>query len=467
MIKIFNRYYSIYDLLLVLGDITLAFLATGAARLVMVLAGFSAGPNWTQWMIQGGAIAVFVVGSFYYSDLYAIDQTLPGRELVLRLVNGFGITCLIGGAVSYFIPEPVLRNIYLTEMFLIGLGLFAWRLGFMRVLSKARIRTKVLILGTQAIGKLVAEELCRHKQFGMEVVGFIGSRVGQITLSHGNPTHVSLPVFPKQAILGLVKEKGVNRILVAGAESCADFPAQEPVLLRLRGIQMEDCHTFYERLMSKIPIVDLQPGWIALSEGFRRTRWILFAKRAIDMLVSGVGLLLSSPIALLTAIAIKLDSPGPILYRQERVGQNERPFTLYKFRSMSQDAETETGPVWAAKDDPRVTRVGRIIRKLRIDEIPQMVNVLKGEMSFVGPRPERSFFVSKLKEKIPYYHLRFSVKPGITGWAQISYRYGDSEEGAIEKLQYDLYYIKNVSLIFDLQIIFETLKVIMFGKGAQ
>jgi exopolysaccharide biosynthesis polyprenyl glycosylphosphotransferase len=190
-------------------------------------------------------------------------------------------------------------------------------------------------------------------------------------------------------------------------------------------------------------------------------------KRVIDIVVSATGLVLSAPLALLTSIAIKLDSRGPVLYRQERVGQYERPFVLYKFRSMLADAEAETGPVWATVNDPRVTRVGKIIRTLRIDEIPQMVNVLKGEMSFVGPRPERAYFVDQLKEKIPYYSLRFSVKPGITGWAQILHEYADSEEDAIEKLQYDLYYVKNVSPIFDLQIIIETFKVILFGRGAQ
>jgi exopolysaccharide biosynthesis polyprenyl glycosylphosphotransferase len=185
------------------------------------------------------------------------------------------------------------------------------------------------------------------------------------------------------------------------------------------------------------------------------------------MIVSAVGLVLAAPIAALAAVAIKVESGGPIVYRQERVGQDERPFTLYKFRSMVADAEAETGPVWASVGDPRVTRVGRILRKLRIDEIPQMINVLKGEMSFVGPRPERPFFVAQLREKIPYYSLRFSVKPGITGWAQILHDYGDSEADALEKLQYELYYIKNVSVVFDVQIILETLKVIIFGRGAR
>jgi exopolysaccharide biosynthesis polyprenyl glycosylphosphotransferase len=193
----------------------------------------------------------------------------------------------------------------------------------------------------------------------------------------------------------------------------------------------------------------------------------MFTKRALDIVVSSLGLLLAAPVALITAIAIKLDSSGPVLYCQERVGANEESFVLYKFRSMQCDAEAATGPQWAAKDDPRVTRVGRIIRKLRIDEIPQLMNVLKGKMSLVGPRPERPFFVSQLKEQIPYYELRFTVKPGITGWAQISYQYGDTEDDAIEKLQFDLYYTKHMAPIFDLQILFETVKVVLLGRGAQ
>jgi exopolysaccharide biosynthesis polyprenyl glycosylphosphotransferase len=219
--------------------------------------------------------------------------------------------------------------------------------------------------------------------------------------------------------------------------------------------------------MSKISISDLRPSWILLSSGFERTAWIMFAKRGLDIIVSSLGLALAAPVAIITALAIKLDSPGPVLYCQERVGANESPFVLYKFRSMRCDAETTTGPQWASKDDPRITRVGRILRKLRIDEVPQLINVLKGEMSLVGPRPERPFFVAQLKKHIPYYELRFSVKPGITGWAQISYGYGDDETDAVEKLQYDLYYAKYMSPMFDLQILFETIKVVLLGRGAQ
>jgi sugar transferase (PEP-CTERM system associated) len=465
--RLFNRYFSGYHLVLPLVDLVLAVLIAGVGRLLVDFAEIPPSVHWSIYLFQGAVVGVIVVTVFYYSDLYSIDSTLPGKEWMLRLVSGFGVTCLILGIFSYFVPRPALRDISLTTMLMIGAGLLVWRIEFTGLLKKRRIFGKVLIVGTQTIGKTVAEELHRLKHLGMQVVGFIAPQAGQVVLSYGNPTRVRLPVFARHSTIEVVESKGVNRILVEGPESCADFPAQDLVMLRLRGIPIEDCHAFYERVMGKIPITDLQPGWIVLSVGFRRGRWIFHTKRAIDLVISIVGLILSAPIALLAVIAIKLDSRGPVIYSQERVGENERVFKLYKFRSMSNDAENGSGPVWALANDPRVTRVGKLLRKLRIDEIPQMINVLKGEMSFVGPRPERPFFVSKFKEKIQYYHLRFSVKPGITGWAQISYAYADSEESAIEKLQYDLYYVKNISPLFDLQIIFETLKTVLLRRGAQ
>src|SRR5712692_5898617 len=459
--RIFNRYYSSYDLILVLGDAAFTFLVIVGLQATWTFAGVPSGNTWLFSCVQGLVMSLVVAIAFYYADLYAIDQTLSVRELLLRFMSGFGTACVVIGVLSYPIPQLGFKRIYASEMLLMGLVLSVWRVGFMRVIEQAKIHAKVLIIGARSIGKLVAEQLCQQKTLGMEVIGFVGSSGGQVTLSYGNPTRVSLPVFSPQSISSLVENKGVDRILLAGGEAWGNYAGEELVKLRMKGVPVEDCHSFYERLVSKIAIADLSPEWIVLAKGFRRDRVILFTKRVIDMIVSSLGLLLSLPVALITAILIKLESPGPLLYRQQRVGQDGVHFTLYKFRSMAEDAESGRGPVWASENDPRVTWVGRIIRKLRIDEIPQMINVLRGEMSFVGPRPERPFFVEMLKQKIPYYYLRLSVKPGITGWAQISYRYGDTEEGAVEKLQYDLYYIKNMSVLFDVQIIFESLKVIL------
>ena len=465
--RIFNRYYSSYDLILVLGDAALTFLVIVGLQATWTFAGVPVGNSWFFSCVQGLVMSLVVAIAFYYADLYAIDQTLSVRELLLRFMSGFGTACVVIGVLSYPVPQLGFKRIYASEMLLMGFVLSVWRVGFMRVIEQAKIHAKVLIIGARSIGKLVAEQLCQQKTLGMEVIGFVGSSAGQVTLSYGNPTCVSLPVYSPQSISSLVESNGVDRILLAGGEAWGNHVAEELVKLRMKGVPVEDCHSFYERLVSKIAIADLSPEWIVLAKGFRRDRVILLTKRVTDMMVSTLGLILSAPVALITAILVKLESPGPVLYRQQRVGQDGVHFTLYKFRSMTEDAESDKGPVWALENDPRVTRVGRIIRKLRIDEIPQMVNVLKGEMSFVGPRPERPFFVEKLKEKIPYYYLRLSVKPGITGWAQISYPYGDTEEGALEKLQYDLYYIKNISVFFDVQIIFESLKVILLGKGAR
>jgi sugar transferase (PEP-CTERM system associated) len=465
-VRLLNRYYTGYDLLLVWGDFLLVLAASLLTRQVLAWAGTSSDDALSMAVVHGLAMASIVVISFYYSDLYALDQTLSLHELSHRFAAGLGTACIVIGVISYPIPNFG-KSIYVSEMLAMGISLALWRFGFMGVIKQASIRAKVLIVGTRAIGKMVAEELYLKRKLGMEVVGFVSESAGQIALSYGNPKRVEIPIFAPASLSGLIASSRVNRVLLAGAELGQRSYFKELVSVRAMGVPIEDCHSFYERLTSKIAITDLPPEWIALSNGFRRDRIILAAKRVIDVLAAFFGLMLSAPLMLLTAIAIKLESPGPILYRQERVGQNERHFTLLKFRSMANDAEAGVGPVWAAENDPRMTRIGAIIRKLRIDETPQMINVLKGEMSFVGPRPERPFFVERLKENIPYYDLRHSVKPGITGWAQICYRYGDSEQDAVEKLQYDLYYIKHMSPVFDLQIIFESFKVILFGSGAR
>jgi sugar transferase (PEP-CTERM system associated) len=465
-LRFFNRYYTGCDFLLVLGDLLLVLGASVVVRGVLTWTESAVSDPWPGSILHGIGMAVVVVTAFYYSDLYAIDQTLSVHELLHRFIAALGTSCIVIGVISYPIPNFG-KSLYLSEMLAMGISLGLWRLGFMGMIKQSHIRAKVLIIGTRTIGKMVAEELYLKKSLGMQVVGFVSEKAGQITLSYGNPKKAEIPVFAPSSLTGLIASSGVNRILLAGADYGSQSYFQELVTVRSTGVPIEDCHSFYERLSSKIAITDLPPEWIALSDGFRRDRLILAAKRVIDVLASFLGLILSGPLALVTAIAIKLESSGPVFYRQERVGQNEKHFTLFKFRSMAEGAEDQMGPVWAAENDPRVTRVGAIIRKLRIDEIPQMINVLKGEMSFVGPRPERAYFVEQLKQSIPYYDLRHSVKPGITGWAQISYRYGDSEQDAIEKLQYDLYYIKHMSPIFDLQIIFESIKVILFGWGAR
>lgn len=264
----------------------------------------------------------------------------------------------------------------------------------------------------------------------------------------------------------IVLENRPDVVVVALAERRGVFPYREMLDCKLRGIRVEDWPTFYEKLTGKILIQNLRPSWLIFSEGFTRTGFIKTLKRTADVLCAALGLCVSLPLMGFVALLIKLDSCGPIFFRQERVGEHGKVFTLYKFRTMIADAEKETGPVWAQNTDPRVTRLGSVMRRTGMDEIPQLFNVLKGDMSLVGPRPERPHFVAELQEKIPYYSQRLTVKPGVTGWAQVRYGYGATVEDALEKLQYDLYYIKNMSFFLDFLIVLSTLHKVLFAKVA-
>ncbi len=267
-------------------------------------------------------------------------------------------------------------------------------------------------------------------------------------------------------ISSICKEVNVDRIIVALDERRLKLPIEQLLSCRLKGIRVDDGMAFTEDLAGKLSVEHLYPSSLIFSNGYIKSAFFKKVKRYFDVVASAAGLILSFPFCLLIALVIKLDSKGPVLYRQERVGEDGKTFDLLKFRSMHIDAE-EDGPVWAGSNDERVTGVGRMIRKLRLDEVPQMVNVLRGEMSFVGPRPERPFFIEQLGKEIPFYFQRHVVKPGITGWAQIRYPYGASREDTLEKLKYDLYYVKHMSLFFDLMIILETAKIVLLGKGAR
>jgi sugar transferase (PEP-CTERM system associated) len=309
----------------------------------------------------------------------------------------------------------------------------------------------------------VAREVLNRPDAGYRIVGFVGTDSEQLGKSLINPRVIGLT----EDLDEIVKREDIDRIVVAMGERRGQLPTDKLLQLSLAGhVSIEEGATFYERVTGRVSLNMIRPSWLIFTGRGRQVRLAALTRSAVHWLVAFVGLFLSLPIVAVTAILIKLDSRGPVFYKQERVGKNGRLFVLAKFRSMGVDAET-TGPVWASKDDDRTTRVGRIIRKVRIDEIPQFWNILRGEMSFVGPRPERPHFVAQLAQEIPYYEQRHLIAPGLTGWAQIKYPYGASIEDARQKLQYDLFYIKNHSLILDAIVLFETIKIIMFGRGAQ
>jgi len=288
--------------------------------------------------------------------------------------------------------------------------------------------------------------------------------------------HESLdPKFADKVLLNVDKKEfcdavinmGVRKVVEALQDKRSFFPTEELLKCRVAGVDVLEGTTFYETLTGKLPVTFINPSWLIFSSGFRKSNIKTLIKRFMDILISFILMVLCSPLFLMTALVIKLDSRGAVLFVQDRVGQNKREYMMYKFRSMAENAEKMSGPVWAENNDARITRVGRVIRKFRIDELPQLWNVLVGNMSLVGPRPERKHFTDQLEKAIPYYSERFSVKPGITGWAQVCYAYGSSVEDAIEKLNYDLFYIKNMSILIDLVIILRTIKTVLFGRGSR
>jgi sugar transferase (PEP-CTERM system associated) len=270
-----------------------------------------------------------------------------------------------------------------------------------------------------------------------------------------------------EGLSDLARVYNIEKIVVALEEKRNNFPTKELLKCRVNGVEVIDGNSFYEMLSGKLIVKAINPSWLIFSEGFRKSRTRLVLKRLADLLLAGAMLIIFLPLIVVIALLIKIDSKGPVIFSQERVGQNGKIYRIHKFRSMVEDAEKNIGPVWAQDDDRRITRVGKIIRKLRMDELPQLWNILKGDMSFVGPRPEREYFVKELEERIPYYKERHTVKPGLSGWAQVSYRYGASLDDAVEKLNYDLFYIKNMSFLMDLMIVLRTIKIVLFRQGSR
>jgi sugar transferase (PEP-CTERM system associated) len=333
----------------------------------------------------------------------------------------------------------------------------------MWVLGHPRLAERVLILGTESNAVELAREALDRPEQGYTIVGFVGDDPQLVGQSLINPKVLGLTGNLQE----IVRRHHINRVVLAVNERRGRMPVNSLIEMKLRdGLAIEESDSFYEKLTGKVSTGTLRPSWLIFSGPSRRMLMYGRVRRLLDITLSSIGLFLSLPIMLLAAIAIKLDSRGPILYRQTRVGQHNRHFTIMKFRSMRVDAESG-GAVWAEEDDPRVTRIGRLIRKLRIDELPQFVNIIRGEMSFIGPRPERPEFVSLLEREIPYYSQRHLIKPGLTGWAQIRYPYCASIEDAVQKLQYDLYYLKNQSALLDVVTLFETVRIVIFGRGAR
>jgi sugar transferase (PEP-CTERM system associated) len=453
--QVFERYVSPHEFHVFAFEILLI----PGSLIVAVLLQQPAGAPDVLWKVLPAAVLCQLC--LYYNDFYDLRLVHTGSELLVRLIQAVGATTLTLGIVYLMVPSLAIHPAaVLRSLTVLGLTVLAWRLLFNRLVTASPLVENTIVVGTGVAARAVAEELIAEHSFAYRVLGFVDDRSDAIELPG------RLPLLGTVHDLdSLVRREAVQRLIVALPDRGVSLPAEQLVAAKLTGVIVEDALAAYERLTGKVLLEELKLSTLVFAQGFNVSRRRRFVKRAWDLTFSALALLIASPLVLLTALAVWILSGRPVLYRQERVGQHETLFTLYKFRSMRLDAEA-SGPVWARANDDRVTSIGRVIRLLRLDELPQLWNVLVGHMSFVGPRPERPFFVNELGAHVPFYHLRHAVKPGITGWAQVKYRYADSFESAVEKLRYDLYYVKHMSTAFDMTILIDTVKTIVRRMGS-
>jgi len=404
----------------------------------------------------------------YYFDLYNSAVVSNRREALIRLIQVMGVAYITLGLLYYLYPPLKLgRGIFHIALLLVGALLLIWRRLFSMVNSTPLLAERVVILGEGPLAKSLLHQMETRPELGIRVTSRAEMLAGRDPSGNREGGDLSPETSFCQDLAASGAHRGFDRIVVAMEERRGKLPVDLLLALKNRGVQVQDGNDVYESITGKVPIESIRSSWLLFSPNSHVSRLFLIYKRCTSVVMSIIGLLLSLPLVPFIVLAIRWSSPGKVLYWQSRVGRDGVVFRCYKFRTMRADAESGTGPMWAKDDDPRITRIGSVLRKMRLDEIPQLLNVLKGDMSLVGPRPERPEIVAALNEKIPYYNLRHSVRPGITGWAQILYKYGSSVEDAKEKLRYDLYYIKNSSAGLDLLILLNTIKIVLVGRGAK
>ena len=457
MIRLFNVYYPTRTLVLLLCE---SFLVGGA---FVMAAGYQLGLNTYPTLVYRHGIikilgfTVLTLLLSYYFDLYGRQRISGGWEIYFRLLLVLSVLCFVLGGVAIVYPSIYIGPHVLTlGIFFLATILFLWRWSYEWIIGLTAFRERVYVLGNGERAQSVIATLRTRRDAGMEIVA--GNGDGEFSSDYER-FEADLRAFSAQ-------EPRIDRVIVAMENRRGSMPVRELLDLRLRGVIIEDASFLMERLLGKLPLDGLNPSSLIFTHGFNVKASQQVVRRLVSITVSSIALILCLPMIPFIILAVRLSSPGPIFFRQVRVGLRGRVFNVIKFRTMRQDAEVN-GAVWATKNDPRVTSLGRFMRKTRLDEIPQLWNVLRGEMGFVGPRPERPEFVQWLSSEIPYYELRHIIRPGITGWAQVRYQYGATLEETKQKLEYDLYYVKHLSIGLDLLIMFETIKTIILRRGAQ
>jgi sugar transferase (PEP-CTERM system associated) len=463
ILRVFNKDLPLRTLIFVLGEGILIYVGVLVSAVLCVgvpeqIFGSTA--------VLGKAFLITLVFQLclHFNDLYDIRVTDSYIELGLRLTRAIGVASIILGLAYLAFPILLIGEgtFFVSLLFLVFL-VVSWRYAYHWMLKRKMLTDKVLILGSGKLSKTIVDEINSRPDSGYQIAGVVS-----MTSSPSEQIPETIPQFTLNGDLWrMVESRQVRKIVIAMDDRRGKLPLEELLHCRTNGVPVLEGQSFYEKLAGRILAENINPSSFIFSEGFRKSKTTRFFKRCAGFVFAAVCSLITLPFTILIAIAIKLDSRGPVFYKQVRCGERDRAFELWKFRTMVDNAEAFSGPTWAQENDSRVTRVGKLLRKYRLDEVPQMWNVLKGDMSFVGPRPERPEFVQSLKEIIPYYSERHTVRPGITGWAQVSYRYGSSVQDALEKLKYDLFYIKNMSIILDLVVIFRTIKIVLHRSGAR
>ena len=457
MIRLFHVYYPLRTLVLLLGEALIVW----TSFLLGAVFQFRQ-HSYLELTYEGGYLKIFAVTVLALLCLHGLDLYDSARahakgELYFRLLMVPGVLALILAAISCVRPNYLLGNgSSAVGLIILTVGLFGWRLAFTWLAQLPILVERVYVLGTGKRAERLVHGLRQNHEIGVEIASWTGKIEGAVD-RESMAAH----------LMDVVNKQKVHRVIVAMADRRGTMPMPELLQLRMKGVKIEEATSWLEKMSGKIEVENLYPSSIVFGQGFRRSASFIFARRVVSIVISLIGLIVTLPLIPLIMLAVRLDSRGPVFYTQARVGKNGRIFKVVKFRTMRHDAEAANGAQWAGDNDPRVTRIGRFLRPTRLDEIPQLWCVLKGDMAFVGPRPERPEFVKWLSQEIPFYGMRHMVRPGITGWAQIRYKYGSTVEDAREKLQYDLFYIKNASLGLDLLIMFQTVKTVLLRRGAQ
>ncbi len=411
-------------------------------------------------------ISLVCITCLYYNSFYDMVLTKKYSELSIRLMQAFGAALIfLSGIYAVFQNMIICNGFFLLYLPIVMCLISIWRFLYLLLLTSDFYNEKVIMVGSGQVADNILQTIEDEIDSGYRLVAHVKKNNSEN--QYEKYENGVLIIHDFDNLYKTALKTGAKKIIVAIQEKRGAFPLKELLKCRIGGIEIIDGNSFFEMLKGKLIVAHTSPTWLIFSDGFRKSIIKTAFKRVEDLVIALILLIVLMPVIIITTVLIKLESKGPVIYSQERLGKRKKPYMVYKFRSMSSDAEKESGPVWAQQNDTRVTRVGKFIRKWRVDEIPQLWNVIKGNMSMIGPRPERDHFVKQLEEIIPYYSERHTIKPGLTGWAQVCYGYGDSVDDAIEKLNYELFYIKNMSVFLDVVIVFRTVKTVLFGVGAR